>query len=235
MLEQGKVCLLDSQPATYSDVANLISQQSVVGLCEVTAALNVQVKSFTDCFGWCKEQVELASNELESATQKLNAATSNLDKLAHKVYVFSSQLTDMDSNGALQEAISDLKKKTGIGSSPSMAVGAHASSASGANNAEAGSVPGSRQLDTAESDIVAAGDEQRKLVRESGMAPCQDGVHKGGAGATEKQNEMAEPDVSAKADRPSISTGEQDQPHAQEGENNSSDKVVPSRDGRADG
>ena len=260
MLVEGKVCNMDSKQATYSDVANLISQPSVVGLCEVTAALNVQVKSFTDCFGWCKEQVELASNELESATQKLNAATSNLDELAHKVYVFSSQLTDMDRDGALQEAISDLKKQTGVGSAPSMAVGAHASSASGANNEEAGGVPGSsaggankeevqvvedlrdnnnrvnivpmgdgrgsgHQLDTDESDIVAAGDEQRILVKESGTAPCPDG----------KQNEMAEPDVSAKADRPSISTGEQDQPHAQGGEKKGSDEVVPSHDGRADG
>ena len=236
MLVEGKVCMMDSKPATYSDVANLISQPSVVGLCEVTAALNVQVKSFTDCFGWCKEQVELASNELESATQKLNSATSNLDELAHKVYVFSSQLTDMDRDGALQAAISDLKKQTGVGSAPIMAVGAHASSASGANNAEAGSVLGTsaggankeegvsgeadnrlkggspnggqtgsqvqvveglrnnnnhvnivsvgdgggseRQLDTAESDIVAAGVKQRNLDRESGTAPCPDGVHR---------------------------------------------------------
>jgi hypothetical protein len=174
----------------------------------------------------------LASNELESATQKLNSATSNLDELAHKVCVFSSKLTDMDRDGALQAAISDLKKQTGVGSAPSMAVGAHASSASGANNEEAGGVPGSsaggankeevqvvedsrdnnnrvnivppgdgrgsgHQLDTDETDIVVAGDEQRTLVKESGTAHCPDGKQKEMASSS---NALARTVVLAAAD-----------------------------------
>ena len=222
LLMEGRVFTQDQQPVTYEEVVNMLTNDSVQQLCEVSAALVVSVQSFSDRFKFCSDKVEEASNHVEkaneqlvSATQKLEVAESSFVEFVSSVNLFAGQMKELACDGNLQVGIDHLKQTYGVMDSPREAVGAEASSDSFATGEEAGITSGSSAIG-ANKEQVGSGEAVSRLKggvpngeqNESQMQVVGDATDRsnkvnivpiGDAGASKGTNDTATAEVVAAA------------------------------------